>query len=80
MSFNNEILVGDLVNWFETYNDVNIIKDSGSGTVISMQKVTNPYDPYGTMRYTVFCHKLGLTKWFVKPFIEKYNKGEKNGN
>ena len=73
------IMVGDLVKWFEIYSDIDIIRDAGSGTVIKKQKVTNPYDPYGTIRYRVFCHKLGDTRWFVKPYIEKYLQGEENG-
>ena len=40
MSVDKEILVGDLVKWFETYADINIVKDCGSGTVINKQKVT----------------------------------------
>ena len=24
------------------------------------------------------CHKLGGAKWFVKPYIEKHEKGEQN--
>ena len=74
MSNSVEISVGDLVKWFETYADIDIIRDCGSGTVIKKQEVTNPYDPYGTMRYGVFCHKLNDIKWFVKPYIEKFNK------
>lgn len=76
MSEINKIVVGDLVKWFETYDDINIIKDAGSGTVLKKDKVTNPYDRTGTARYRVFCHKLGDTKWFVKPYIEKHEKGE----
>ncbi len=78
MSQNKEIVVGDLVKWFETYADINIVRDYGSGTVLRKQKVTNPYDPYGTIRYWVFCHKLGDTKWFVKPYIEKHEEGEES--
>ena len=78
MSQNKEIVVGDLVKWFETYADINIVRDYGSGTVVRKQKVTNPYDPYGTIRYWVFCHKLGDTKWFVKPYIEKHEEGEES--
>ena len=76
MSPENNIMVGDLVKWFETYSDINIVRDQGTGTVLKAQVVTNPYDPYGTVRYRVFCHKLGDTKWFVKPYIEKHEKGE----
>ena len=76
MSQNNEIIVGDLVKWFEIYADIDIIRDTGSGTVLKTQIVTNPYDPHGTMRYRVFCHKLGDTRWFVKPYIEKHITGE----
>lgn len=78
MSETKEILVGDLVKWFEVYADIDIVRDTGSGTVLKTQKVTNPYDRYGTMRYRVFCHKLGDARWFVKPYIEKFNEGEKN--
>ena len=78
MSEIKEISVGDLVKWFETYADINIVRDVGSGTVLKTQKVTNPYDPHGTIRYQVFCHKLGDAKWFVKPYIEKFEQGEKN--
>jgi hypothetical protein len=76
MSQPEQIIVGDLVKWFETYADINIVRDCGSGTVLKKEKITNPYDPYGTVRYRVFCHKLGDTKWFVKPYIEKHGKGE----
>jgi hypothetical protein len=76
MSQDNEIVVGDLVKWFEVYADMDIVRDTGSGTVFKTQKVTNPYDPYGTIRYRVFCHKLGDTRWFVKPYIEKHTTGE----
>ena len=78
VSHKNDIMVGDLVKWYETYADINIVRDYGSGTVVKKQKVTNPYDPYGTVRYWVHCHKLGDAKWFVKPYIEKHNKGEQN--
>ena len=78
MSGDNKIVVGDLVKWFEVYADIDIVRDAGSGTVLKAQKVTNPYDPHGTMRYRVFCHKLGNAKWFVKPYIEKFEQGEKN--
>ncbi len=74
VSQNNEIIVGDLVKWFETYTDINIVRDYGSGTVLKKQSVSNPYDPQGTVRYRVFCHKLGDAKWFVKPYIEKHEK------
>ena len=78
MSHKNDIIVGDLVKWFETYADINIVRDYGSGTVVKTQKDTDPYDPYGTIRYWVFCHKLGDTKWFVKPYIEKHKIGEQH--
>ena len=74
VSQNNEIIVGDLVKWFETYDDINIVRDYGSGTVLKKQSVSNPYDPQGTVRYRVFCHKLGDAKWFVKPYIENIQK------
>ena len=48
MSQNKEIVVGDLVKWFETYADINIVRDYGSGTVVRKQKVSDPYDPYGS--------------------------------
>ena len=67
----NNILVGELVSWYETYTNVSVIRQSGTGIVIEKQQVTDPYDPYGTMRYKVFCHQIGDTKWFVKPYIEK---------
>ena len=61
------------------YDDMNIIKDAGSGTVIETQEVTNPYNPAGIPRYKVFCHKLCDTKWFYKPYIETFiTKGDKN--
>jgi hypothetical protein len=72
----NKIIVGDLVKWFQIYADIDIIRDTGSGTVLKTEKVTNPYDPNGTMRYSVFCHKLNDIKWFVKPYIEKHIIGE----
>lgn len=79
MSEINKIMVGDLVKWFETYDDIGIIKDTGSGTVLEAQKITNPYDPMGVLRYKVFCHKLCDTKWFYKPYIETFiTKGDKN--
>jgi len=75
----NKIVVGDLVKWFEPYDDMNIIKDAGSGTVIETQEVTNPYNPAGIPRYKVFCHKLCDTRWFYKPYIETFiTKGDKN--
>jgi len=75
----NKIVVGDLVKWFEPYDDMNIIKDAGSGTVIETQEVTNPYNPAGVLRYKVFCHKLCDTKWFYKPYIETFTtEGDKN--
>ena len=78
MSQIKEIIPGDLVKWFETYADINTIRDYGMGTVINREEVQNPYDPHGTVRYRVFCHKLGDTRWFVKPYIEKFTKGEQN--
>ena len=70
----NNIAVGELVNWYETYANANVISTKGTGTVIEKKNVTDPYDPYGTVKYKVFCHQLKDTKWFVKPYIEKYKK------
>ena len=38
MSPENNIVVGDLVKWFETYSDINIVRDQGTGTVLKTQK------------------------------------------
>ncbi len=78
MTHDNKIIVGDLVKWFETYADINIVRDNGIGIVIKKQEVTNPYEPDGTTRYSVFCHKLNNIKWFVKPYIEKHKIGEQH--
>ena len=39
MSPENNIVVGDLVKWFETYSDINIVRDYGTGTVLKTQKL-----------------------------------------
>lgn len=67
----NNIRVGELVSWYETYTNASVIKSSGTGIVVEKQQVNDPYDPYGTVKYKVFCHQIGDIRWFVKPYIEK---------
>jgi hypothetical protein len=70
----NKFKVGEIVKWYLTYADVNIVKDSGIGVIIKKEKIQNPYTHVDNqLKYEIFCNKLNQKEWFVEPYIEKFN-------
>mgnify|MGYP003140712765 CR=1 FL=1 len=47
--------VGDLIKWYETYAEPDIVKDAGIGIVINLQK--KKYNNNKFMIYTVYRNK-----------------------
>ena len=48
--------VGDLIKWYETYAEPDIVKDAGIGIVINLQK--KKYNNNKFMIYTVYRNKI----------------------
>ena len=66
--------IGDLIKWYETYADIDIVKDTGTGIVIGSQKKEYKSDKF--MLYTVYRNKANDTMSFHERDITTIIKGD----
>lgn len=66
--------IGDLIKWYETYADIDIVKETGTGIVIGSQKKEYKNDKF--MLYTVYRNKANDTMSFHERDITTIIKGD----
>jgi hypothetical protein len=65
--------IGELIKWYEMYGDINIVRNSGLGIIVSKYRLHN----YNTLMYEVYRLMTQDTISLEECFIEKL-KGVKN--
>jgi hypothetical protein len=66
--------IGDLIKWHETYADINMIRDLGTGIIIGSKKKEYKNDKF--MLYTVYRTKINDTMNFHEKNITTIIKGD----
>ena len=61
--------IGELVRWYEVYDDVSIVKNSGLGVVSKIRTYSNEQDTINY--YTVFTAKDKKEMLFEEIYLEK---------
>jgi len=61
--------IGELVRWYEVYDDVSIVKSSGLGVVSKIRTYSNEQDTINY--YTVFTAKDKKEMLFEEIYLEK---------
>ena len=64
--------IGDFVKWFETYGDVYITKDEGTGVIVSINKLEYFSEPYYS--YKVFRIKKNDYMIFEDHNLQKFKE------
>ena len=63
--------IGSLIKWYDYYHDNNVVRDSGLGLVLKIQK--NKY--FDCINYVIFRNKYNDTMFFgeheIEIFVEK---------
>lgn len=78
--YNKRIILekGDLVQWHEYYADGDIVRDGGTGIIISdpIEPRAAPHRVHeGIYRIKVFCTKKRAARWFNLSEIDLIKKG-----